>query len=160
MLYLLDANVLIAASRYYPLDLLPKYWEWLLRHAENNTIKVPLEIYEEIEDKKQQDLLSDWIKQKDVKKVLQLKEEAEPDNLRMVRATYGENLSEVELEKIGADVFFISYVLSNPNRLIVTNEVSKPSRTRANRTIPDVCQDLQIEWLNDITLYRELKISF
>ncbi|MCY4288703.1 MAG: DUF4411 family protein [Aestuariivita sp.] len=143
----------------YPLDLLPKYWEWLLSYAENNAIKVPLEIYEEIEDKKT-DLLSGWIKQTDVKKVLQLREEAEPDNLKMVRATYGENLSEVELETIGADLFLISYAVGNPNRVIVTNEISRSRRIRANRTIPDICRDLKIEWMPDITLYRELKISF
>ena len=49
MLYLLDANVLIDANRdYYPLRRVPEFWDWLLDHATEQRVKVPLEMYEEI----------------------------------------------------------------------------------------------------------------
>ena len=49
MLYLLDANVLITASNsYYPLDQVPEFWSWLQHQAQLGTVKVPIEIMEEI----------------------------------------------------------------------------------------------------------------
>jgi Domain of unknown function (DUF4411) len=49
MLYLIDANVLITAHNdYYPIDGVPEFWDWLLHQATIDTVKMPLEIYEEI----------------------------------------------------------------------------------------------------------------
>jgi Domain of unknown function (DUF4411) len=48
-LYLLDANVLIRAHEdYYPVDRILPFWTWLLEHAENNVIKVPRVIFDEV----------------------------------------------------------------------------------------------------------------
>ena len=49
MLYLLDANVFIDANRdYYPITRVPEFWAWLIYVAEQQLVKVPLEIYEEV----------------------------------------------------------------------------------------------------------------
>jgi hypothetical protein len=49
VLYLLDANVMIRAHEdYYPIDRIPRFWAWLMSLGENDTIKVPYEIYGEI----------------------------------------------------------------------------------------------------------------
>ena len=41
-LYLLDANVLIDAQRdYYPFEMVPEFWDWLVHMARQGTIKVP-----------------------------------------------------------------------------------------------------------------------
>ena len=49
MLYLLDANVLIRAHEdYYPIDLVPQFWEWLIKVAAEGHVKMPFEIWEEI----------------------------------------------------------------------------------------------------------------
>ena len=51
LLYVLDANVLIDASRdYYPISRVPEFWEWLLHRATQQRVAVPLEIYEELTD--------------------------------------------------------------------------------------------------------------
>ncbi len=159
MLYLLDANVRIVASNYYPLDLLPNYWDWLAPQAKSGAVKVPLEIYQEIADRKS-DLLSHWIRQVSVKKDLLLEEEVDPNSLKRVLKAYARDLTDVELEKMGADPFLIAYGLNDPNRAIVTKELPKPSRIRANKKIPDICNDLGIIWMDDIKLYRTLKIKF
>ena len=60
MLYLLDANVLIDAARdYYPLEMVPEFWDWLVHHGAISNVKMPLEIYEEICDGN--DRLADWL---------------------------------------------------------------------------------------------------
>jgi hypothetical protein len=49
MVFLLDANVLIDAARdYYPLEMVPEFWEWLAHNGSVGHIKMPIEIYEEV----------------------------------------------------------------------------------------------------------------
>lgn len=49
MLYLLDANILIDADRdYYPIGRVPEFWGWLFSLANNQNVKIPREIYEEV----------------------------------------------------------------------------------------------------------------
>lgn len=61
MLYLLDANVLIDANRdYYSIDRVPEFWEWLIHHGEQGTVKIPVEVYDEIVEVR--DEPSRWIR--------------------------------------------------------------------------------------------------
>ena len=49
MLYLLDASVLITANRtYYPLERVPEYWAWLVNCGHQGQVKIPREMYDEI----------------------------------------------------------------------------------------------------------------
>ena len=78
MLYLLDASMLITANKsYYPVDSVPEFWEWLLYMAEQGSVKIPLEIFEEIKDgpdNEEKDLLFGWVQKFDVKNALLLVE--------------------------------------------------------------------------------------
>lgn len=65
------------------------------------------------------------------------------------REGYAPNLMDEELEKLGRDPFLVAYALVNPtDRIVVTNEVSKPGKTRANRQLPDVCAGFSITSIN------------
>ena len=155
MLYLLDANVLIDADRdYYPIDRVPEFWDWLLDNANAGRLKVPLEVYEEVVAGA--GLLPDWLR--DNKDSMALREDADPRMVDMVIAEgYATDLTDVEVEKLGRDPFLIAYALADPgSRCVVTTEVSRPSRIRANRHIPDVCNDLNICCRNTFDLVREL----
>ena len=85
MLYLLDANVLIRAhADYYGIDRVPQFWDWLLHHGAEGRIKIPLEIYDEMEDggrPRPGDLLLPFLRRADVKRALILGEEVNPDLL-------------------------------------------------------------------------------
>ena len=49
MLYLLDANVLIDANgKYYNLERVREFWEWLAHIGRESKVKIPVEIYEEL----------------------------------------------------------------------------------------------------------------
>ncbi len=144
MLYLLDANVLIDANRdYYPLGRVPEFWEWLVDRATKQQVKIPLEVYEEILAGRDDDLTR-WLK--DNRDALLLDENV--DEMLVAQVTelgYGPDLSEEEVERIGRDPFLIAYALGKPaQRTVVTTEVSKPRKKRANRHIPDVCDDLGV----------------
>ena len=69
---------------------------------------------------------------------------------------YGPGLSEVELVKVGKDPFLIAATRGMPDRVVVTREVSKPGRTRANRKIPDVCATMDVTCITDFELWRLL----
>jgi len=160
LIYLLDANVLIDANRdYYPLQRVPEFWEWLQNSGDNGQAKIPLEVYEEISYGK--DDLATWLKQEHIKTALLYQEEV--DVSLVAHATdqgYASDLTDDEVVKIGRDPFLIAYALKNlENRCVVTTEVSKPRRHRANRHLPDVCADLGVRCCNTFEFVRALDFS-
>jgi hypothetical protein len=160
LLYLLDANVLIDANRdYYPLNRVPEFWEWLVNAGENGNVKIPLEVYEEISDGN--DELANWAKQEQIRKALLLQEEVDVSLVSYATDHgYASDLTDDEVVKIGRDPFLIAYALTDKdNRYLVTTEVSKPSRQRANRHLPNVCNDLGVKCYNTFEFVRALDFS-
>lgn len=161
VLFLLDANVLIDANRdYYPIERVPEFWEWLLEMGRLDRIKIPQEFYEEVilpaPPKNRPDPLVEWLKTN--KKVLVLDEEAVAGLVtRVTEQGYANNLTDEEIGKIGRDPFLVAYALVDiQNRSVVTTEHSRPSRRRANRKLPDVCNDFNVRCINTFTLIQEL----
>ena len=177
MLYLLDANILITGARLYPLETNPKFWKWLYEQANAGRIKIPTEQFEEVTGKSElvtwlkenkntllpkEELNTDML-------TLVRQEGYDYDV---------SPFNEVDLGKLGKDPQLISYALiaernltlwqrngtlvesrTNPQnakkkrgwagyRTIVTLEKSAPSRTSANRKIPDVCGKLGVPCCN------------
>lgn len=162
MLYILDANVLIDASRdYYPIQRVPEFWDWLLELSRLGFIKVPEETYEEIVSPTltRPDALADWLKEN--KDTMVLHEQVLPVLVAYaVDRGYAQDLTDEEIEKIGRDPFLIAYALADvQNRCVVTTEQSRPSRIRANRHLPDVCNSLQVQCINTFDLIRILDFN-
>jgi hypothetical protein len=160
MLYLLDANILITAnSQYYPIDQVPEFWDWLQHQAASGQVKIPLEVMEEIkEGRKDKDLLIDWIRKDTNYNSLLLEETVDATLVqRIVTNGYAPDLTDDEVEKIGRDPFLIAYALAKPaDRCVVTTEVSRPSTTRQNRKIPDVCRTFNVQCHGPFELNRSL----
>lgn len=157
MLDLFDANVLIDANRdYYPIARVPEFWDWLIHHGTEGSIKLPLEVYEEIREGS--DELAVWAKDHDNKLALLLDEEVDVELVsRVINEGYATDLSDDEVEKVGRDPFLLAYALAaREDRCVVTTERSKPSRIRANRHVPDVCNDLRIICCNTFEFVKEL----
>lgn len=143
MLYLLDSNVLITAkNQYYEFARVDQYWEWLAYQVEHGHARIPEEIYKEVTRGK--DDLTKWMKLH--KAELLLEEEVNIDLVRRVIAEgYALDLTDVELEATGRDPFRIAYALADiDNRTVVTAEV-RSKRIRQIRTIPSVCDDLNVK---------------
>ncbi len=159
MLYLLDANILItAANTYYDISRVPEFWGWLHYQATAGRVKVPREMYEEVlEGRQQDDGLLDWVKRDKHREALVLNETPNPELVRRVVAEgYANDLTDDEIESIGRDPFLIADAFENAERCIVTTEVSKPSRQRHNRHVPDVCPSLKVSCCGPWKLNRKL----
>ena len=159
MLYLLDANVLIDANRdYYPIERVPEFWEWLAAMGEMGLVKVPQEIFEEVVNPPpaRQDPLVDWLRNH--QDVLLLNAAVRVELVaRITEEGYANDLTDVEIEKVGRDPFLIAHALADfHNRCVVSNESSRPSQQRANRRIPDVCYDFNVSCCNTFTFIRKL----
>lgn len=165
MLYLIDPNVLITAHNlYYPVDAVPEYWSWLAHHGEQGSLKMPLEVYEELKDgssDEERDLLFGWANDEDNKQAILFGDEVDPDLVaRVVADGYAPDLSDQEVEQLGRDPFLIAYALAaTEERCVVTTEVSAPSRRRQNRKIPDVCQSLGVQCCDPFAMQRALNFS-
>jgi hypothetical protein len=160
MLYLLDANILITAnSLYYPIDQVPEFWSWLQHQGASGRVKIPLEIWEEVREGRNDDPLINWLSEDEKLVALSLYESLDVTVVQRVVSTgYADNLTDDEVEKLGRDPFLIAYALSKPSeRCVVTTEVSKPSAQRQNRKIPDVCQALGVQCCGPFVLNRNLR---
>lgn len=162
MLYLIDANVLITANaNYYPIDRIPPFWDWLYQEALDGHIKMPFEIHQEIAVSNKGPL-KDWITDPDVESALILDEEVDYGLFNTaVDQGYAPDLTDHEMDEIGNDPFLVAHALINTaGRGVVTKEVSKPSKTRANGKLPDVCAQFGVTCIDDFELYRrrEFKI--
>lgn len=161
ILYLLDANVIIHAhDYYYHMDRVPEFWSWLTFHAENGSIKMPFETMIEVKGGKEA-MHAEWLRSREIKDLLQLDEDLDADRLNLVIENgYADDLTDVEIEKIGADPALISYALGDKNsRIVISNEVSKPSTQRTNKRIPDVCNIFGITCHNVYHLIKALDFS-
>jgi hypothetical protein len=160
LLYLLDANVLIDANRdYYPIKRVPEFWEWLVYKGEKGQVKIPIEVYEEIKEGK--DDLAIWAKKDETETALLFNEDADVSLVsRVTDGGYAADLTDDEVEKIGRDPFLIAYALASiKDRCIVTTEGSRPSRQRANKHVPDVCNGFGVRCCDTFEFLRDLNFS-
>ncbi|WP_273208825.1 DUF4411 family protein [Marinobacter subterrani] len=128
-IYLLDANVIIHAhDYYYHMDRVPEFWGWILHHAENGSIKMPIEIMDEVTGGPEAQH-ANWIKSAAVKSHLALNESWNSDLLnQVIKDGYVSDPTEDQVELMGQDPFLITYALGDPlNRIVISNEVSKPA---------------------------------
>jgi len=160
VLHLLDANVLIDAhNKYYAIDMVPEFWDWLLFQAHAGAVAVPLEIFEEVRggDDAKKDLLNAWVHRDDVKDALVLKEEVDAVLINTVVNAYAPDLNDSEIEQLGRDPFLIAYgLVDKTRRRVVSNEVSKPTKLRANRKVPDVCRSVGVQCCDTFAMLRQL----
>ena len=109
MLYLLDANVLITANnKYYPISQIPEFWDWLAHQGSNGSVKIPIEVIEEVMAGRDSDLLLEWVGNN--QEALLLEEETDKTLLQQVVDNgYARDLVDDEIEQLGRDPFLIAY---------------------------------------------------
>jgi hypothetical protein len=157
MLYLLDANTLINAHKtWYALNRVPEFWCWILHHAAAGTVKMPSEIYAEVESGT--DELAAWMKDADHKKVLRLAEQTDAAKVQVVLAKYGAQLTEADLIKIGQDPFLVAAALGHADRQVVTAEVWS-GKIGSNRKVPNICEDCGVQWMTPVAFINELDFT-
>jgi Domain of unknown function (DUF4411) len=156
--YCLDANVLIQAwQKYYSPKVCPSYWDLLSSLGAENKIFMPVIVYEEII--RTDDDLSNWLKSSDipirkideqVAKCLQDIYSSNPDHKFLVDNTKARSL---------ADPWVIAHAM-NEKAIVVTKEEKVTALNSMKIKIPNVCDNMNVPWINDFQLIRELGIRF
>ena len=73
---------------------------------------------------------------------------------------YAEDLDESEVLEIGRDPFLVAHALADQKRRVVVSfEVSKPSKKRKNRKVPDVCKDFGVRCVTLFDVVEELDFT-
>ena len=156
--YCLDANVLIQAwQKYYSPKFCPNYWEILNELGKANIIFIPEEVYKEIT--RTEDDLSEWLKKsgipvrkisEDVIESLQSIYANNPLHKNLVDSIKGRSL---------ADPWVIAHALSE-NATVVTKEEKVTALNSIKIKIPNVCENMNVRWINDFDFISELDIKF
>ncbi|MBI9038509.1 MAG: DUF4411 family protein [Bacteroidales bacterium] len=157
-LYCLDANVLIEAwQKYYSPKVCPSYWDILNYFGVQNKIFMPELVYEEIV--RTDDDLSKWLKNsgitirkidEQVTKCLQDIYSTNPIHKFLVDNTKARSL---------ADPWVIAHAI-NEKAIVVTKEEKVTALNSKRIKIPNVCENMNVSWINDFQLSIELGIRF
>ncbi len=164
-IYCLDANVLIQAwQKYYSPDLCPDYWDILNKLGNEGRIYIPEEVKNEFavtDDKEKTEAdLSKWLKRssipvykptEEVIKCWQNILQANPIHKLLVDSAKGRSL---------ADPWVISHAL-NKKATVVTKENPITSiNAKKPITIPNVCENMGVRWIDDFAFVKELGLKF
>ena len=156
MIFCLDTNIFIQAwNGYYAIDFFPDYWDSLDQLAQQGVVFATEEVKREIEDT--DDELKKWISSKEYffKPIDDAVQEClievfkDPHHRRLIDSVKGRSK---------ADPWVIAHAMAE-DAVVVTKEEYAPPETARIR-IPNVCDDLGIEWINDYELIRQLGLSF
>ena len=156
--YCLDANVLIQGwDKYYSPTLCPDYWEVLNQLGRESKIFIPQLVFEEII--RVEDELSEWLKASKIP-IQKINESV----TKCLRGVYDKNSSHQYLvanskQHSLADPWVIAHAMYE-GAVVVTKEIKdfykKPTRIK----IPHVCDNMNVKWIDDFQLLKELNVRF
>jgi hypothetical protein len=159
--YVLDANVLIDASRrYYAFDIAPVFWESLVQGAEGGRVVSIDHVRDEI--KQGHDELWDWVKQNFAAWFISTDDDAIIKRYGEVARWVQAQVQFTEAAKAafhdGADGWLIACAL-NGGHVIVTHEVHSPDARRRVK-IPNVCTAFGVRFIDTFRMLRELGVRW
>lgn len=156
MKYSLDTNVLVEAwNKYYALDLCPDYWEKINELALEGTIFATIEVKKDII--KKDDKLRDWVDSRDY--LFRDITEEVMDNLRKIfeKKEYQRLIDSCGFRS-ASDPWVIAHAMAE-GAIVVTKEEYETNPTDRIK-IPNVCEGMELEWIDDFELIRRLGIKF
>ncbi|HCE58071.1 MAG TPA: DUF4411 domain-containing protein [Prolixibacteraceae bacterium] len=156
--FCLDANVLIQPwQKYYNPKFCPEYWKILIELGKREIVFIPELVYEEIA--RTEDELSKWLKaskipieriSESVTICLQKIYTTDPEHKKLVDNIRGRSL---------ADPWVIAHAMDR-NAIVVTKESKETALNSKRIKIPNVCENMGIEWIDDFQLIERLGIQF
>ena len=165
--YVLDSNIFIAAHRtYYAMDIVPGFWEKLLENARIDKICSVKQVYDELqkgkdpEDRKSPDILAQWAKNEFKPYFHDTKGEAfSMAYSKIINWASSENrysaAATAEFASV-CDSWICAYCLAN-HYVLATNE--KKINMKSKVSIPDLCLEFGIEYVDTFEMMRRLKIQ-
>lgn len=155
--FVVDANVFIDFSRYYPPDIAPTFWPQLLERA---VAKQWLSIDRvHVEINRKEDWVSRWANDNDEFFVSTERNDVATEYRRIQEWATHEDYTQAAQDELGraADGWLVAYAVAEDLR-VVTNEVAEPSR-RTNVKIPDVCKEFGVDCVDMLGMMRALGIQ-
>ena len=156
--YCLDANVLIQAwQKYYSPKVCPSYWDILIILGNEGRIFLPEMVYEEIV--RTEDDLSQWLKTSNIP-IRKIDENVTNclKNIYSVNPIHKFLVDNTKSRSL-ADPWVIAHAI-NERATVVTKEEKVTARNSKRIKIPNVCDNMNIEWMNDFQMITELNIKF
>jgi len=158
-MYFLDTSFLVTAHRqYYPFEVFPSFWDYLLELFKRQVVFLPQEILDEININ--QDELSKWINvnlnsitvissQSDIRIINSYRDVINHANNGSYDPSAKSNFAGCADSWIIAQALAFGYT-------VVTCEVSA-KESKKNIKMPDICNDLGVRNLNLIQFIKEVK---
>ena len=156
--YCLDANVLIQAwQKYYSPKVCPSYWDILIILGNEGRIFLPEMVYEEIV--RTEDDLSQWLKTSNIP-IRKIDENVTNclKNIYSVNPIHKFLVDNTKSRSL-ADPWVIAHAI-NERATVVTKEEKVTARNSKRIKIPNVCDNMNIEWMSDFQMITELNIKF
>lgn len=156
--YCLDSNVLIQAwQKYYSPIYCPSYWEVLNELGAEEKIFIPSMVYDEIV--RTDDDLSEWLKSSNIS-VKPITSEV----TQILTSIYAADVSHKYLvdNKKGrslADPWVIAHAIKE-NAVVVTKEEKVTAIHSKKIKIPNVCDNMGVDWITDYKMVEQLGLKF
>ena len=148
MKYSIDTSAILDAwTRYYPPDAFPPVWDKLDALIDNGDLKASEEVLEELE--KKDDEVYAWALQRE-RMFVPTSEEIQGAVTEILKNH--RRLIDQRPNRSGTDPFVIALAMVE-DYVVITGE--KPTKSTKRPHIPDVCEALDIRYLNMLGLFRE-----
>lgn len=149
MKYCVDANFFISLwRRYFSVDIVPTFWTWLEKRAQEGLLLVPEEVFEEITVNK--DGLSLWLTSVKKHVLYSLNNAVQDALLEIVSLPSAVSLVDSNKKKHGADIFLIAYAKAY-NATVVSDDTG----------VERLCKDCSVRSIkyHDFLKERGLKMT-
>lgn len=161
MKYLVDSNAFIEPfQKYYPFSLVPQYWD-VLKLGHKNGIVFTID-HVRTELKVQKDALSEWVERLPPAFFL---DTSAPEFQRrygdIIHWVVSQDFRDKPKEDFasGADGWLVAYA-EIEKHTIVTQESLKPPDTRKHVSIPNVCRQFGVDFINVFEFFRRLSAMY
>ncbi len=161
MKYILDANVFIQAHRfYYPEDVFPSVWKWIIEKNDENQVFSIDQIYDEIA--KGNDDLYKWVSQLNKDAFFLVSTDLSTQLKFTEVADFVQSLNFNQFQKDDflrcADPWLIATALDK-DMILVTQEKYDPNIKR-KVLIPNICEEFDVRYIDTIKFFRVLQANF
>lgn len=156
--YCLDTNVLIQAwQKYYNPNFCPDYWTVLNELGKKGIIFLLEMVLGEIE--RVEDKLLKWVKSSDI----QIDKISEPvtkclQNIYLANPIHKTLVDNTKARSL-ADPWVIAHAM-NEGAVVVTKEEKVTAANTRRIKIPNVCDNMNVRWMNDFQFIEEVGIKF
>ncbi|HYM21027.1 MAG TPA: DUF4411 family protein [Candidatus Kapabacteria bacterium] len=154
----MDANVLIQAWQfYYSPKFCPDYWSILNDIGHTGIIFLPENVFEEIT--KTDDDLAEWLRESSIEK-----KPIDEEVTKCLQKIYDTNplhkfLVDNRRNRSLADPWVIAHAMKE-NACVVTKEGKVTAPSARNVRIPNVCENMNVRWVNDSDFVAEIGVEF